>query len=637
MNNEEDKLGPNITRRESLKLTLGAVAALATSASILPQIADALANEETYSGKVPITAGMTVGQYLLERLKKLGVTHTFGVPGDYIYDVCDAIEDDPELQGVWNANELNGYYAANGSARAQNTIGVAVFTMQAELSALQAMADANIEQVPVLHIVGLPSIKEMNASTRGHHMLAGMEDNNYDLYNKMTAPLTAGGNANTVITPENCVEEIERVIAAMLYYSKPGIISVPRNVAQQPVVIPRGDLNTPLEDPQSDPKALDAAVQNILALINKAKRPVWVPGYALRRFDCLDIAQAVIEKSGLPFFTALQDVTVLPQSHPQYGGNYLGRWEGIADMDLAKYVEESDCVIGIGPENHSMNNGIHTVKDTLEDTMNIMPHQTRIGFTVYKNVNMKDILTELAKRIKTRSVDTPPPVVKNLFSKKLQGAATDEITYDPFYQRLQAFLKPNDILVGDTSMTNIGFAYRARFPEGAHYEAAVASGMLGFGTPTSLGCALTGEGRRTVLLTGDGAHQMTANEVGSFYRYGAKPVIIVVNNEGYGAERATNRYPDAAYNSVSGWNYADLPATLGCKDWFTAKVTTIGELDQALATASNSNVGVYLEVIIDKDEMPGGGDFMFGLTGNNFGLGGRTWEGWLLHGRKLKV
>jgi len=80
-----------------------------------------------------------------------------------------------------------------------------------------------------------------------------------------------------------------------------------------------------------------------------------------------------------------------------------------------------------------------------------------------------------------------------------------------------------------------------------------------------------------------------------------------------------------------------LPKSLGCKDWFATKVTDLGELNKAFARASKSKVGVYIEVIIDKDEMPGGGDFMFGATGNYFGLGGRTWDEWLLHGRKLKV
>ena len=48
-------------------------------------------------------------------------------------------------------------------------------------------------------------------------------------------------------------------------------------------------------------------------------------------------------------------------------------------------------------------------------------------------------------------------------------------------------------------------------------------------------------------------------------------------------------------------------------------------------------VDVYIEVIVDKNKILKGGGFLFTQTGNYFGLGGRTWEDWLLHGRNLKV
>ncbi len=130
---------------------------------------------------------------------------------------------------------------------------------------------------------------------------------------------------------------------------------------------------------------------------------------------------------------------------------------------------------------------------------------------------------------------------------------------------------------------------------------------------------------------------MTANELGTFGRFGVKPVFIVVNNKGYGAERVTNKYPDEAYNDVAQWDYADLPGVMGCKDWFTKKVTTLGELDAALTEASAKDTGVYIEVAIDKDLMPRGADWLFGATGAFFGLAGRTWEDWLREGRSLRI
>lgn len=632
MNEETISNEPIITRRKVLQGT-GTVMASALVGGSAASAAAATTTQELPK----MTPDMTVGQYVMARLKQLGVKQTFGVPGDFVYDICDAIEDDPDIQGIWCANELNAGYAAEGNARTTNGIGVAVFTMGAELSALQSMANANADAVPVLHLVGRPSQGEVASGGRLHHMIGGMQGENFNLFSDMTAPLTAAGEAVALITPENCVAEMERVIALMQYHSKPGLLAFPRLAAQMPVVMPAGELNTPLANPVSDPGALDAAAREILHRITNAKRPLWLPGVANRRFGCVAEAQALIEASGLPFYTGMQDQAILSETHPQYHGNYFGHWGGMADPEVSKFIEESDCIVGIGPENHSFNNAFHTVKDELADTINIMPRETRIGFSVYRNVNMKDLLVELAGRIEKRTTDVPAPKSSNRFSTTIEGAASDAITYEPFCQRLQSFYKPNDILYGCTSFVVLGAFGRAAKPEGMSVETSTAFGMLGWATGAALGSAAAAGDRRTVILSGEGAHQMTANEIGAYGRYGLKPIFIVVNNNGYGAERVTNRYPNEAYNDLAKWDFAELPGVMGCKDWFTAKVTTLGELDEALATAGDADVGVYIEVIIDQDEQPVGADWLFGETGGYFGLAGRTWEQWLEQGRALKL
>lgn len=65
----------------------------------------------------------TVIQYVFSRLKELGATHMFGCPGDFVYPVCDAIIDDPDIRWIGCANELNASYAADGYER---TKGVGV-------------------------------------------------------------------------------------------------------------------------------------------------------------------------------------------------------------------------------------------------------------------------------------------------------------------------------------------------------------------------------------------------------------------------------------------------------------------------------------------------------------------------------
>jgi indolepyruvate decarboxylase len=636
MSDQKEDDGLNLTRRRFMQFTgaLAMTAATKTAAatSAIPVNASSIP-EKSHQPNTNV-GNMTCIQYVLSRLKELGVKHTFGVPGDFVYDVCDAVQDDPDIKGIWCANELNAGYAADGYART-NGVGVSVLTMGAELSAFQSLATANAELSKVVQITSMPSDAEVASGARLHHMIAGMAPGRQDLWAEMVKPLTAGGDGGAIMTPENCVYETERLIAAMLYHSKPISMVFPRLNAHMPVVWPQGKLEIPLANPQSDPEALDSAVREILYRLGKANKAIWLPGYVTRRFDCVAESQALIEASGLPFCTGFQDKAVISEQHPQFVGVYLGGWKGMADPKVTQFVESCDCWVGIGPENHTFNNGFHTMQYTLEDTVNIMPHETRVGSVMYKKVEMKDILIELTSKIKKRT-DVKGPEYNGTIAKKFTGNAGDEVTYDTLYQRFQAFLKPNDILVGATSLTSLCGTTPMEMPDGVDMEAQGSFGMLGWDTAAALGNGAAAPDRRCVILSGEGGHQMTANELGTYARYGIKPVFVVVNNGGYMAERVTNRYPDEGYNDLAQWDYSELPRVMGCKDWFTAKATTVGELDAAMAEASNATTGVYIEVVIDKDLVPDCADFLFGLTGGLWGMAGRTWEQWLEEGRNIK-
>ena len=71
-------------------------------------------------------------------------------------------------------------------------------------------------------------------------------------------------------------------------------------------------------------------------------------------------------------------------------------------------------------------------------------------------------------------------------------------------------------------------------------------------------------------------------------------------------ERALEADPDWVYNDLAPWNYHALPAALGCRGWFTAKVTTLGELDAALARAATGESASYIEVVGGRMDFPAG-------------------------------
>lgn len=626
MNNDnEANTQAKLSRRNFLQAT-GAIGI--GSSQLLAGAASAVAYQDNGSSESNIKGHPTVAQYILSRLKDLGVKHTFGVPGDFVYDTCDAIQDDPDIKGIWCANELNASYAADGYART-NGVGVAVTTMGAEFSMFNGVAGANAERSKVFFITGFPSLAEIKSGRRLHHMIQGQNPDHYALFNTMVAPLTSGGNCAVVITAKNCVYETERLIASMLYYSLPVYIAIPRLEANTPVVLPKSKLNIPLANPTSDPETLKEVVNRMAGLIEHAKHPALLPGYLVRRHNCTEETLALVNASGLPFYSAKQDKAVLSEQHPQFGGPYLGKWAGLAAPQITNYLDTSDCLIGIGPEKHSFNTGFYSMGYELKDTVNIMPHMTRIGMANYANVEMKDVLVELTKIVKKRSNISSP---KNLYSvsQSISGSASDAITYEPFYERYQAFLKPNDIVIEAVSLASICAAGAVTYPEGVDHEGQSSFGQLGWAAAAILGSAIAAPERRCIVMDGEGGHQMTANELGTFARYGVKnPIYIIANNYGYLTERVTNRYPDEEYNEVAPWEFSKLPAVLGCTDWYSEKVTTLGELDAALAKAEKATSGVYIEVIIDKWQIPRGGESLYTGTGAYFGKAGRTWKNWV--------
>ena len=144
----------------------------------------------------------------------------------------------------------------------------------------------------------------------------------------------------------------------------------------------------------------------------------------------------------------------------------------------------------------------------------------------------------------------------------------------------------------------MGLAF-ALMPRGSVFLNQTLWCSIGWGTPAALGAALAAPEKRTVLITGEGAHQMTAQEIGQFCRYGVKPIIFCLNNQGYLIERLLCKEPLASYNDLASWDYQQLPRVMGCTDWFCARAATNGELDAAMEKAAACGTGAYIEVMTD--------------------------------------
>jgi indolepyruvate decarboxylase len=240
------------------------------------------------------------------------------------------------------------------------------------------------------------------------------------------------------------------------------------------------------------------------------------------------------------------------------------------------------------------NSGAFTARLDPARTIDIWHHRSQVNGKTYPNVEMADLLAELARRLPKR--DWRRIEAGSLGA--VVGGGENPIDAAALYPRWAQFLKAGDILIAETGTASMGLGF-ARMPRGATFHNQTLWGSIGWATPAALGAAVAAPDRRVVLVTGDGSHQLTAQEIGQFGRLGLKPIVFVLNNGGYLIERLLCKDPAIAYNDIAPWRYAELPHALGCDGWLTARATTCGELDAALDSAGAANSGAYIEVVTD--------------------------------------
>lgn len=534
----------------------------------------------------------TVAEYTVQRLSELGIDRVFGVPGDYAFPIDDAIEACPSLKWIACANELNASYAADGYARRKGAAILSTTYGVGELSALNGVMGSKAHRLPVFHLVGAPARRITHQQLVTHHTLG---DGVYGNFEPLSA---AAACVSARLTPDNAIDELERVIREALRQSAPAYIVIPMDHARMPVVGTPvvGKPLAALRRQSSAPEELAGALDALIGRLKAAKNPVVLPSATLLRYGLGAKLQAFLDKSQIPFAVTPNTKGVADEAHPNYLGLYLG--PNSAPPQVRKSVESADLVINLGGVVFEDLNTSYW-SDAIAPGHMVCVHDNwvRNGKDVYSHVALEDVLDGLTARTPVfggRGSDTAPAQLP------LTGAKADKTTSDNFYPRLQRLLKKGDVLVIETGTCMLHL--RAMLlPGGVAAEGQTLWGSIGWGTPATLGVTMANTTGRTVMVTGDGSHQLTLNELGVMGRYGIKPIIFVLNNGIYGVEDILSERGHV-YDDLAPLQYHLLPEAMGCKDWIARKVTTVGELEDALAAISSSDKAAYIEVMIPESE-----------------------------------
>jgi indolepyruvate decarboxylase len=506
----------------------------------------------------------SIGEYLIQRLYEHGVRHVFGIPGDYVLGFYDLLSKS-KLRVINTCDEQGAGFAADAYARVHGLGAVCVTYCVGGLKVANTTAEAFAEKSPVIVISGAPGMKERDKNPLLHHKVR-----EFDTQKKVFDQLTI---ASTVLSePQTAFEEIDRVFHTALRYKRPVYIELPRDQVFQ-----KGNSRHRVTDrhEHSDSRALKAAVAEAAEMIDRARKPVILADVEVHRFGLQDQVLKLVERTGIPIAATVLGKSVIGEQHPLYLGIYEG---AMGRENVRKYVESSDCVIMLGAFMTDINLGIYTARLDPVRSIYATSEKLSIRYHSYEDVRFKDFVQGLlGSKLRRRAfARLPRPTPLMPFVVRNSGT---RLTVRRLFERLNGFLSENTVVVADVGdalfgATDLFIRQRTEFLAPAYYTS------MGFALPACVGAQLANPKLRPLVLVGDGAFQMTGMELSTVARYGLNPVVVVLNNNGYGTER---HMQDGSYNHVWPWQYHRLPEILGAGKGFL--VNTEEDLDQALCQA----------------------------------------------------
>lgn len=533
-----------------------------------------------------------VGNYLLDRLAELGVDQLFGVPGDFNLQFLDDVLAHPGMQWVGNANELNAGYAADGYARIKGLGALLTTYGVGELSAINATAGSYAENVPVIHIVGAPSLAAQSTHLRMHHTL---NDGDFQHFMRMAREVST---AVVALQPATAASDIDRVIRDAVLHHKPGYIMLPVDVAAAAATPPTEPLNVNLRVSSA---AVEEEFKAAATEFLRGKKTTVLADIMTERLGATENLRELIETTTIPFATMIWGKSILDETSPHYAGIYIG---ALSHENTRATVEEAEALILSGVQFTDTTSGLYTHKIDPTRTITIGAEQTQIGRKTYAPLALKDALRVVKEAALAAGVIPTPHTTPSLEitpPEPSDRALTQQDLWSIIPQNLDA--KNNVVVEMGTSFFGIA---QQSFPEQTRFIGMPLWGSIGYSLPALLGAALADQQSRGVLFIGDGSAQLTIQEIGSIFKHRLTPVIFLINNDGYTIERSIHG-AEAEYNDITTYNWQSIPTAFGGSDEtvLVLRAATVNELIQACTTARETrDKAVFIEVITDKNDMP---------------------------------
>ncbi len=519
---------------------------------------------------------VSIGQYLINRLQDYGLRDVFGIPGDYVLSFYSMLEKSP-INVVGCTREDCAGFAADAYARINGMGCVCVTYCVGGLSVCNSLAGAFAEKSPVVLISGAPGLNERVNNPLLHHKVREFHTQ-LQVFEKLCIA-TAELN-----DPLLAFSEIDRVLDAADRFKRPVYIEIPRDMVN---VVPPVAHAYRREQQTSEPQALAEAIREATERLQNAQRPVIIAGIEIHRFGLQDQVLKLAEQAQIPLAATLLGKSVVPEKHPLYIGLYEG---AMGRAEVTEYVEQSDCVLLLGAFMTDINLGIYTAKLDVSKCIYVTSEQLQISHHYYHHLPLEEFLAGLIAAKPQPAIREIPESLRPRKAKPFEAKPEEPLQISRMIKAIDERLDDQTIVIADIgdalfAATELCIHQRTDFLSPAYYTS------MGFSVPAAVGACFAKPDKRVVVLCGDGAFQMTGNELSTLVRNKFSPILIILDNHGYGTERYLHA-GDWKYNEILPWNYYRLPELYGAGKGYL--VSSEGEFLAALESAWNDRTQCHV-------------------------------------------
>jgi indolepyruvate decarboxylase len=536
-------------------------------------------------------ATMPLGDFLVAYLQRAGVSHIFGLPGDLALGLFHRFGRARGLEIVTFSHEPSVGFAADGYARSTRKLGVLCVTYGAGgHNVVNPVAGAYAEQVPLLVVSGGPGEAEQKLGGV-HHQVKDVEGQ-CRIFREVTI------DARILRRPELAAEEIRELVGRVLAERRPGYLEIHRDMVDAVIPVPKPIMawDGTFARPGSDERKLAEAVAEAAARIRLAKRTILIGGVELFRERAEKDFVRLAEKLGAPVVTTPLGKGVFPMDHPLHMGIHIGPFSA---PEIQRRVRRADLVLSLGNQLTDMNLGAAKPQVRRRNSIWAIDDRVNVSFHTYTEVTLKDFVTRLAAE-KLPRLRERVRYYDNLVRKPLpkQGRSAPPLSINDLLVEVNDFLAEQsgyDVFAESGDMLFGGLEVRQR--RGGLYFAQGYYASMGFAVPAALGAQI-GTGRRPLLLCGDGGFQMTGSEIAWAPQRGLTPIVVLVNNSGWGIFRPVTPRKDLL--EIPPWPYAELAQAWG---GVGIQAQTRRELREALRAAHEVRDFVIIECRISRDDI----------------------------------